>query len=82
MSDVYFNTSVAVIWKNLAAKKSVYVTMNGFVESSQTGRKITLVEFDHDLSKKMILIGDSRVDIDLLLLLIGNLPCYLMEATI
>ena len=21
MSDVYFNTSVAVIWKNLAAKK-------------------------------------------------------------
>ena len=56
--------------------------MNGFVESSQTGRKITLVEFDHDLSKKMILIGDSRVDIDLLLLLIGNLPCYLMEATI
>ena len=65
MSDVYVNTSVPSIWNYLASKTSVSVTSNGFVKVSRTGRNVTQVVFDHDLSKKLILIRDSRGYLDL-----------------
>ena len=63
--DVYFNTSVADIWNYLAANSSVDVTRNVVVEVSQTGRNITLVVLDCDLSKKSILVGTSKIFMDL-----------------
>ena len=57
MSDVYINASVADIWNDISANTSASVTRNGFSKVSQTGRKVTLVVFNHKLSKKLILIG-------------------------
>ena len=65
MTDVYFNISVAVIWNDIDIHTSVDVTRNGFFEVLNPGRKVTLIFFDHDLSNKSILIGDSKVDMDL-----------------
>ena len=65
MYDVYVNTSVSDICNDLDANTSVAVTRNGFFEVSQTDRKVTLVVFDCELSKKFILIGDSKTTMDL-----------------
>ena len=64
MSDVYFNTSVSKIWNYISDDNSVAVTSNGFFVS-HTDIKVALVIFDHDLSKKSILIGYSKASMDL-----------------
>ena len=65
LTDVYVNISVAATWNDISDNTNVFVTMNGFVEVSQTRRKFALIVFDRDLYKKYILIGASEVDMDL-----------------
>ena len=66
MSDIYFNTVVAAILNFISDNTIFSVTRTGFVEVSQTERKVTLVGFDHDHCKKSIPIGASKADMDLL----------------
>ena len=65
LSGVYVNTTFAAIQDDLAVNTSVSVTRNVLFEVSHTGENSTLVVFDHDLSKKLILIGDYKVETDL-----------------
>ena len=65
MSDVYVNTSVSVVWNDIAANTNLFVNRNVFVEVSHNGIKVALVVFYHNFSDKLILIGYSKVDMDL-----------------
>ena len=65
MTYVYFNTSVAAVYNDISDNTSVAVTGNSFVEVWNTGRKVALIVFYIDLSKKSILLGASKVDMDL-----------------
>ena len=65
MTDFFAKTSVANIWNGIASNKSFSITRNYFIEISHTERNVILVVFDHDLSKKPILISDSMTDMDL-----------------
>ena len=65
MTYVYVNTSVPSIWNDIYDNTSVAVTSNGFAEVSHTGIKVSLIVFDSDLSNKSILIGASKVEMDL-----------------
>ena len=60
LSDLYVNISVDNILNYLASNNSVYGTINICVEVSQTEIKFTQIFFDHSISKKSILVGDSK----------------------
>ena len=62
---VYVNTSVTTTRNNLSYNTIVAVKRNGFIEGSKTGRNFALIVFDRDLYKKFILIGASKVEMDL-----------------
>ena len=65
MTYVYFNTSVAAVYNDISDNTSVAVTGNSFVEVWNTGIKVALIVFYIDLSKKSILLGASKVDMNL-----------------
>ena len=65
ITGVYVNTSVTTTRNNLSYNTIVAVKRNGFIEGSKTGRNFALIVFDRDLYKKFILIGASKVEMDL-----------------
>ena len=66
MPKVYTNNSIAEIWNGIVDSTSVSFIRNGFVEFSQTNKKVTLVVLDNELPNKPIPIGASRAETDLL----------------
>ena len=59
------NISVADICNYLYSNNSVSITRNVFVEVSESGRKFIRFVFGHDFSNKSILIGTSKVGMEL-----------------
>ena len=61
----FSNTSVASISNSLVVDTSVTVVANDHAETSLTEIKVTLVAFDHFLSKKSIMVGATKNFINL-----------------
>ena len=57
MADIFENTIFYTILNSLVAYTSAFLIRNGLVEVSQTQIKVTLVDFDNDLSNKYTPIG-------------------------
>ena len=65
MPDIFVNTNVSAIWNDIANNTSADVASNVFVEFSHNGINFFLVVHYYDIANKSILVGASKVDMDL-----------------
>ena len=75
----YANNSIAIIVNGLVYNTSAAIISIISAEFSLTGIKVTLVVFDHDLSKKSIMIVDYAA---VIYLPIGDVSAHLDESTL